>query len=401
MTDLPTPGVALFFLEDSAILFSEPRQELHELNTMAAVIWCHLENGKDRGGIAAELVAGLGVTPGDAANFVDQALDTWKLQGLLADRPGPTHPPPQYTRTPPDDMPDFGTPAFVTARDYRLLSIGFRLRCTTAADAALLAPIFAHLASTDTPTTSFDVVRHNEGIAIYRDGQKLSQCATTEELVPMAHNLVWLECVDLHGFFLELHAGVVGCGQPGPNNGCILLPARPGSGKSTLTAALVQSGWDYLSDEVALLDVTTMRVAPVPIALCLKRSGLAPVMEFWPSAKDLVFHLRSDGKRVAYLPPPIERVVPPDARMAVRGIVFPRYRKDRDLTWTALSRLDALRRLIDECVAISGRLDVARVGAVVNWIANIPSHELTYGSTADAVSAIRAAFGDPSGRSAP
>ena len=249
MTDLPTPGVALFFLEDSAILFSEPRQELHELNTMAAVIWCHLENGKDRGGIAAELVAGLGVTPGDAANFVDQALDTWKLQGLLADRPGPTHPPPQYTRTPPDDMPDFGTPAFVTARDYRLLSIGFRLRCTTAADAALLAPIFAHLASTDTPTTSFDVVRHNEGIAIYRDGQKLSQCATTEELVPMAHNLVWLECVDLHGFFLELHAGVVGW-----NGKALVFPANSFGGKSTLVAEFVKRGATYYSDDFAVFD---------------------------------------------------------------------------------------------------------------------------------------------------
>ena len=142
-----------------------------------------------------------------------------------------------------------------------------------------------------------------------------------------------------------------------------------------------------------------MRVAPVPIALCMKRSGLAPILKFWPSAKDLVFHLRSDGKRVAYLPPPIERVAPSDTRMAVRGIVFPRYRKDRDLTWSALSRLDALRRLIDECVAISGRLDVARVRALVNWIATFQCHELTYGSTADAVSAIRAAYGDPYGES--
>lgn len=214
--------------------------------------------------------------------------------------------------------------------------------------------------------------------------------------MPAVHDLLWLEIADLHGFFLELHAGAVGGGPLGAD-GCILLPARPGSGKSTLTAALVQTGWSYLSDEVALLDAETMRVAPVPTALCVKRSGLEPVVEFWPAAKDLAFHLRADGKRVAYLAPPAERVVPPDARMAVRAIVFPRFRKGVDLTWNRLSQTDALRSLVDECVAISGRLDVARVQALVNWIAGIPCHELTYGTTASAVSAIRTALSAPHG----
>lgn len=240
------------------------------------------------------------------------------------------------------------------------------------------------------------MVRHGDVIAIYRDGQPIGLCNGPEGLVPAVHDLLWLEIVDLHGFFLELHAGVVGGGPLGAD-GCMLLPARPGSGKSTLTAALVQAGWDYLSDEIALLDAATMRVAPVPTALCVKHSGLDPVVEFWPAAKDLAFHLRTDGKRVAYLAPPIERVVPPDARMAVRAIVFPRYRQGRDLTWSELSQTDALRRLVDECVAISGRLDVARAQALVNWIANIPCHELTYGSTTSAVSAIRTAFGAPHG----
>jgi hypothetical protein len=120
----------LFFLDDSAVLFSEPRQELHEFNTMAAVIWCHLEDGKDRAGIAAELVSGMGVGAAEAARFVDLALDTWSLQGLLRDRSGPSHAAPRPTREPPADMPGFGAPAFVTERCFRLLSVCFRLRCT-------------------------------------------------------------------------------------------------------------------------------------------------------------------------------------------------------------------------------------------------------------------------------
>jgi len=395
VTDRPAPGAQLFFLDDCAVLFSEPRQELHELNTMAAVIWCHLEDGKDRAAIAGELVSGLGVPPADAARFVDQALDTWRLQGLLEDARGPAHAPPLPSRPGVEDVPAFGAPDFVTERHYRLLGIGFRLRCTAAEDDALLAPVLTHLASAGAAVTSFDVVRHGGGIAIYRDGRPLASCRDRDELVPTVHGLTWLELADLHGFFLELHAGVVGSATLGDEGGCILLPARPGSGKSTLTAALVHAGWSYLSDEAALLDAATMRVAPVPIAFCLKPGGIAPVAAFWPAARLLPFHMRMDGKRVAYLPPPADRTVLSDARLKVRGIAFVRYREGHARAINPLSRLDALRRLIGECVAISGRLDVARVGALVDWIAGVPCIELVYGSTEDGVTAIGEAFGLP------
>src|SRR6185503_6812489 len=55
MTDRPAAGMTIYFLGDDAVLFHEPRQELHALNTMAAVIWCHLEDGGDHKAIAGEL----------------------------------------------------------------------------------------------------------------------------------------------------------------------------------------------------------------------------------------------------------------------------------------------------------------------------------------------------------
>ena len=41
-----------------------------------------------------------------------------------------------------------------------------------------------------------------------------------------------------------------------------LLPAAAGSGKSSLTAALVHSGLGYYSDEVALIEPGTFLVCP-------------------------------------------------------------------------------------------------------------------------------------------
>ncbi len=50
-----------------------------------------------------------------------------------------------------------------------------------------------------------------------------------------------------------------------------LLVAASGGGKSTTTWGLLHHGFGYLSDELAPLDLMTMRVHAYPRALCLKR----------------------------------------------------------------------------------------------------------------------------------
>lgn len=55
-----------------------------------------------------------------------------------------------------------------------------------------------------------------------------------------------------------------------------LLAAPAGTGKSTLTLALLNNGFSYLSDELAPLDVRTMTVHPYAHALCLKSAPPSP-----------------------------------------------------------------------------------------------------------------------------
>lgn len=50
----------------------------------------------------------------------------------------------------------------------------------------------------------------------------------------------------------------------------ILLVAPSGSGKSTTAWAMINSGFDYLSDELAPIDLNSMAIAPYPHALNLK-----------------------------------------------------------------------------------------------------------------------------------
>lgn len=55
-----------------------------------------------------------------------------------------------------------------------------------------------------------------------------------------------------------------------------ILTGQTGAGKSTLTWALVNNNFGYMSDEMAPLDIQTMMVDPFPHALCLKTEPAAP-----------------------------------------------------------------------------------------------------------------------------
>lgn len=64
----------------------------------------------------------------------------------------------------------------------------------------------------------------------------------------------------------------------------VVLPAPPGSGKSTLTAALAQRGWRLLSDELALLDRRDGQLYGLARPVNLKNHAIALMREFAPDA---------------------------------------------------------------------------------------------------------------------
>lgn len=120
--------------------------------------------------------------------------------------------------------------------------------------------------------------------------------------------------------YLVLHAAVVE-----KHGRAAILPAPPGSGKSTLCAALVHHGWRLLSDELTLVSLDDGLIVPMPRPISLKNGSIELMRAVLPTAlfsrsvrdtaKGTVAHLRAPAdsiKRLAEL-----------ARPA--WIVFPRY----------------------------------------------------------------------------
>lgn len=125
----------------------------------------------------------------------------------------------------------------------------------------------------------------------------------------------------------------------------VILPAPPGSGKSTLCSALMWRGWRLLSDEMALLDPGTGSLTAFPRPVSLKNASIGIIQARYPHAvmgpraddtlKGTVCHMRvSDDSR--------ERALVP-AEPA--WIVFPRYVAGAPLVLTPRAKPSGLLHL--------------------------------------------------------
>ena len=153
--------------------------------------------------------------------------------------------------------------------------------------------------------------------------------------------LNWCVSSHYHGT-LTVHSAVVERG-----GGALLLPAPPGSGKSTLCAAMIHSGWRLLSDELVLIDPGNGEIIPLPRPVSLKNSSIGIIQSFAPEAVlSSPVHDTSKGV-VAHLRPPVESVQRMSERAVPRWIVFPRFEMNAVTGMLPLSKPQALVKLID------------------------------------------------------
>lgn len=128
-------------------------------------------------------------------------------------------------------------------------------------------------------------------------------------------------CVSMHAHqYLIIHAAVVE-----KNGGAAILPAPPGSGKSTLTAGLVLSGWRLLSDELALVDRKTGLVHPLPRPVSLKNQSIPLIRAF--SSEAFISRPSHDTTKgtVAHMRAPTESVRRQHEPARPAWVIFPKW----------------------------------------------------------------------------
>ena len=390
----PAPGVRLFIIDDGAVVYAHAAQKIYAFNTAATFIWCGLELGQNREEVAGQLAATSGIALGEAQRRVSDAVDSWRGLGLLGEGASlEVRQPRRRSRRRPQGRPASALPGyaearFVEDRVYALLSAAVRVRYGSAEQRDYVHPILAHLENRHAPST-LDIKLIDDGGThhVCRNGSVEASLDSVDRIGPVVKWLVWEAAVNTHQFLLDIHAGVVGDGE-----GVMLFPARAGSGKSSLTAALSRAGFDYFSDEIALLEEPGLTVRPIPLAICVKSTGWDLMAPYFPGLPTLKSHRRGDGKTVRYVPPPpLGKGSDPSRSYPVRRIVFPRYEADAKTALKPLPRVEALRRLLEECLVVPVPLTQRRAGRLVRWIKQIDCYELPMSSLEEAVDLVRSA----------
>ena len=144
--------------------------------------------------------------------------------------------------------------------------------------------------------------------------------------------------------YLIIHAAVVE-----RNGQAFIFPGTPGSGKSTLCAALVCRDWRLLSDEMALLSVTDGLVYPTPRPISLKNRSIDVIRSFSPGV--IFGEIVNDTSKGT-----IGHVRPPDMSVKLgvspakpAKLVFPKYEKKSATKLVPLNKSRALLMLAENC----------------------------------------------------
>jgi len=189
-------------------------------------------------------------------------------------------------------------------------------------------------------------------------------------------------CVSMHAHhYLIIHAAVV------EKQGlAAILPAPPGSGKSTLTAVLVLSGWRLLSDELTLIDRRTGLLHALPRPVSLKNQSIDVIREFSPEAFiNRVSHDTAKGS-VAHMRPPRDSVLRQHEPARPGWVIFPKWEAGADTRLTPRSRAETFMFLAQNAFNYSHLgADGFRVGTTL--IDHAHCYDFRYSALREAVAA--------------
>lgn len=201
-----------------------------------------------------------------------------------------------------------------------------------------------------------------------------------EQAYPMFEwGLNW--CIANHCHrFLMIHAAVV------EREGCAaILAAPPGSGKSTLCAALVSRGWRLLSDELALIDPATLRITPIPRPIGLKNDSIEIIRHFNPSA--VIGPVVKDTRKgtVTHMKAPVGSILRSRETACPAWVIFPRYERDAAVRLRPHSKARTVVRLAENSFNYT-LLGAIGFDALIGTVDQAECYEFTYSKLDDAIS---------------
>jgi hypothetical protein len=219
-----------------------------------------------------------------------------------------------------------------------------------------------------------DMIEQDDGFAVSADDAML---ACTEAATPLRvvarywFLMALLETARHRRRWLGiLHASAVSLGGR-----CVLFPGIARSGKSTLAAALVAAGAEFVTDDHAPLEQASWRVWPVPYAPRIKHGSWSVLRQRYPELL-AAREYELEGVRVRHLALDRARVAPLSSGLPVEALVFPRYQADVGLEERRLSATEAFAGLFQARSKLDLRPDF--LAETLRWVESVPAYQLIF-----------------------
>ena len=235
-----------------------------------------------------------------------------------------------------------------------------------------------------TPYASSVEIEPEGTYRILADGRTFRSKLEAEWVPDHLVRMLLLAELDAHPERLHLHAGAVAVENRG-----VVIAGFSGHGKSTLTTALVRSGFDYLTDERVAIDSDSLTVSGFPKPISLVKGSFTVFPELHP---DVLGH----GKATV-----TEWQIPASAigsgamltELRARVVIFVKYEAGSDVSVEGIHPVTAVARLLHDSP------DIARFGAAALRVCaalctSALCVELTYSRPTDAGPVVRALLDD-------
>jgi len=203
----------------------------------------------------------------------------------------------------------------------------------------------------------------------------------TQAFAMFEWGLNWVVANHAHQFAI-VHAAAVERDGRG-----FIFPGAPGSGKSTLCAALVSRGWRLLSDEMAMISLNDGLIWPIPRPISLKNASIEIVRQFG-NGVDVGEVVADTAKgNIAHMRPPKASVVSAKVPVPPFAVVFPTYRAEAKTDYAEITKGRTLMRLAENCFNYPV-LGAAGFNCLADAVDQSRCNTLIYSDLNDAISAL-------------
>ena len=169
----------------------------------------------------------------------------------------------------------------------------------------------------------------------------------------------------------------------------VLFLGDSGNGKSTSLALLQASGFTCLADDFVPIDAEKQEVYSFPAAISIKKNSLKTLLPLYPELETMAeYHFERLNKIVRFLKPNNRNF---KAHLPCKELVFIKYEKDADLSFSEISKLDAFQQLVPDSW-LSPKKENAEI--FLNWFATVTCYQLTYSKNEEMIATVNQLFNE-------